>query len=70
MKRYISKEVQCPFYHSEEPQKICCEGIWEENTIHLCFGTPSQQTEYKEIFCNTNYHNCLIADMLFKTYEG
>lgn len=69
MKRHISKEVQCPFYHSEEPQKICCEGVQEESTIHLCFSTPTQQKMYKGVFCNNKYKKCYIADMLFKKYE-
>ena len=69
MKRHISKEVLCPFYHSEDPQKICCEGVEENSSLHLAFSTPQQQREYKAVFCNKNYDACYIAAMLYKKYE-
>lgn len=66
MKRYFSTYVVCPYYCSEEPQKIYCEGCKEKTTIHLAFESSKDKKDYKKAFCCSmkNYDNCRIADML------
>lgn len=69
MKRYISKEVRCPFYHSEDSQMVCCEGVQDRTAIHLAFADKKDLLEYKRRMCNTEYESCMIFSMLEKKYE-
>ena len=66
MKHNISKYVVCPFYHSEEPQKLFCEGVQDRTSLHLAFQSHNDMREYTKTFCCDidNYENCRIADML------
>lgn len=71
MKRYCSVSAACPFYHSEERQKIFCEGVEEGCSIHNSFDTPTHCTEFKERVCYTNkYDRCPIYIGLLSKYEG
>lgn len=66
MKRYFSVYAVCPFYCSEDAQKIYCEGLQENTSIHLAFQSAADKKDYKKAFCCSmkNYDNCRIADML------
>lgn len=68
-KRYVSKEVECPFYHSEDFCKIYCEGVNEMSSIHLAFGSVTALKEYKQRYCKKDYKRCRLAEMLYKKYE-
>ena len=67
-KRYVSKEAQCPFYHSEDLAKIYCEGVDEKSSIHLAFGSATELKEYRKRMCCSNYKSCHIAKMHYKRY--
>lgn len=69
MKRYCSPEALCPFYRSEDSQKIYCEGIGEGNAIHLAFGSKTHLKIHKDSYCDSEYGECPIAKMLNKKYE-
>lgn len=62
-KRYIAKNVECPFYHSEDAQKIYCDGVKPGTSVHLAFGSKTDKKEYKEKFCKSEYCSCKIARM-------
>lgn len=68
-KRYESSEVDCPFYHSETPQKLYCEGVKDGTSIHLAFASSLMMKQYREEHCCSNYDSCIIAGMLFQKYE-
>lgn len=68
-KRYVSKEVDCPFYRSEDGQKIYCEGVCDGNAIHLAFASPGLKKEYRKHFCCNEFGECRIADMLYTKWE-
>ena len=68
-KRYVSKEVECPFYHSEDEQKIYCEGVNERSSIHLAFSSKTERREYRRKKCSGEYKKCRIAKMLYRKYE-
>lgn len=68
-KRYESSEVDCPFYHSETPQKLYCEGVAAGTSIHLAFESASRMKQYRAEHCCSNYDGCIIAAMLFGKYE-
>ena len=68
-KRRESRCAKCPFYSGEEAQKVVCEGVWEDTGIHLCFGTPALQREYKKIYCYNSYTYCSIYRSLCSKYE-
>lgn len=69
MKRQMSSNVVCPFYHFEERQIIYCEGVEKNTAIHLAFASPPQLRDYKKRFCETEYCNCRIADMLERKWD-
>lgn len=48
---------------------MVCEGVEENTGIHLCFGTPASQREYKKEFCYNNYQSCIIYKALYSKYE-
>lgn len=68
-KRRESRCAKCPFYDSEEAQKVVCEGVKENTGIHICFETPASQKEYKHEFCYNNYQGCIIYKALYGKYE-
>ena len=68
-KRYVSKEALCPFYHSEDNQKLYCEGVDETTSIHLAFESATDRKEYRKIMCSRDYKKCHIARMLYEKYE-
>lgn len=70
-KRYIAKNVECPFYHSEDQQKIYCDGVGVGTSLHLAFGSKTDLKKYKEAYCINCYEKCDIARMLYrKSQEG
>ena len=70
LKRYESKYAVCPFYKSEDPMKIYCEGVEDGTSIHLAFFSSSiEKKQYCRRYCQSNYCDCLIAKALFSKYE-
>ena len=70
MKRHISNEVVCPFYRSEDGQRVCCEGVEDNSSIHVVFGTPQNKQRYSLKYCCNRYDDCKVAQMLYDKYEG
>lgn len=70
MSQYISKYAKCPYYHRNDDNRICCEGVKSSNTINLVFGDPRKLKEYGIRYCNdvNNYQNCLICKALNLKY--
>lgn len=70
MSQYISKYAKCPYYHRNDDNRICCEGINKSSTINVVFGNPKKLKEYGFTYCNDmdNYKNCLICQALNTKY--
>ena len=68
---YDSKYVVCPFYHRNDTNRICCEGVEDNNTINLVFASNREMVEYEKCFCDDmDFHKeCLLYQMLIKKYE-
>ncbi|MGM9603991.1 MAG: hypothetical protein ACI3XG_02895 [Faecousia sp.] len=60
-KRYIDSGVQCPYYCSEEPSKIYCEGIEEGCWVHVAWGDEKRKKKYKQERCRCNWRECPVA---------
>lgn len=62
----IAKYVVCPYYHSDQQGKICCEGVQDNTYNHLVFQNCLDKYPYMHKYCCSmdNYDNCRIADML------
>ena len=71
MSSFISKRVLCPFYKDcpQGKQKVICEGVENNTSIHLAFGQKKKQYEYLEEYCCDDYRSCRIAQMLYKKYD-
>lgn len=70
MKRHISKEALCPFYHSEDSNRVCCEGIEEGSTIHVVFQSPNKKKAYSRRYCCGDYKACKVSHILYAKYGG
>jgi hypothetical protein len=66
---YMSKDVQCPYYHKDVQNKICCEGIDEDGSIHLNFTSGKKRIEYERAMCCNDFRLCLIAQALNKKWD-
>lgn len=69
MAKYKSSYVRCPFYKGENSQSIHCEGISDENTIHMIFSPANGKNAYRKKVCEKDYNNCPIAGVINKRYE-
>lgn len=70
-KRYKDPGVKCPYYCSEEPNKIYCEGPEEQvNWLHLAWGDEKKKKEYKRKNCKARWEKCPIACMLKEQRDG
>ena len=66
---YTSKSALCPFYQSEVPQSLKCEGIEEGTALHVSFDSKAHKAEHKKKFCCGKYHSCMLYKMLEEKYE-
>lgn len=62
-KRYVDSGAQCPYYCSEEPSKIYCEGIEEGCWVHVAWGDMKKKKKYKQAHCRENWKDCPVAQM-------
>lgn len=69
MKRYVDDSVRCPFYKSEERQKIFCEGLIPRSSSIQAFATPKAQKDYEDYYCKKCWEKCLVACTLNRKYE-
>lgn len=62
-KRMKDPYVVCPYYCSEDPQHIYCEGVEPGNWIHLAWGSKTDKQKYKRDTCKRNWKSCPIASL-------
>ena len=67
MPKRVSRNVKCPFYHSQDGGKIKCEGLSDKNTIHLVFKKNEDRAKFMRNYCNDvqSCKACLIHKMLY-----
>ena len=73
MADFDAKYAKCPYYIRTNGNRICCEGVNEEdNTINVVFEYPVKQNEYKEMYCNNikGCRKCLVYGMLDRKWEA
>lgn len=70
MADFDSKYVKCPYYRRSDPNRLCCEGLSERNTINLVFEDTKMESAYKQEYCCSleNYNNCMVCAMLNRKY--
>ena len=64
-----SKSIQCPFFHAEEKQRIYCEGVSPDTSIHLVFISPRVKAEYRNARCNKDFCTCKIFQLNDQKYD-
>lgn len=71
MSQFVSKYVVCPFYHRNDTNRICCEGVEDNNTLNIVFGAKQDMLDYERHFCDDmEMHKCcLLYQMLNKKWE-
>lgn len=69
MRRHESYLAQCPFYSSEDSNRICCEGVEEDSTTHVVFSQSKRKAEYCKRVCRDNFKSCRVYNMLCEKYE-
>lgn len=60
-KRYVDAGVQCPYYCSEAPSKIYCEGFADKQWVHLAWESDKERKAHKREFCRGDWERCPIA---------
>ena len=65
-KRYISVRAKCPYYRSQETQKIYCAGIQPNTATVITFLYPGDRVTYEAKYCECNYTEC----KMFKAEES
>ena len=74
MADFDAKYAKCPYYIRTNGNRICCEGVDEEenSTINVVFESPVKQDEYKQRYCNDikGCHACLVYGMLDRKWEA
>ena len=66
---YGTQDVKCPFFKNCDTMKISCEGIVDQSSVKLCFGTKNQKENYRRLFCECDYETCRLYKMLYGKYE-
>lgn len=65
MKNIVATDVICPFYHAEDRQKLYCEGVADNCSLHIAFFSPSAKKRYRTNRCTTwDWSRCRVARML------
>ena len=60
--------VQCPYYRDERGAIMRCEGVCENNSLHMSFGNRKEMRDYKKQLCRDQWTDCLVAQMLCRKY--
>jgi len=50
--------VLCPFYRTEDPLSIGCEGPFEGSMFSIRFMNVPDKLQQREIFCEAAYKRC------------
>lgn len=71
MANWEAKFVKCPFYRTNDTNRIVCEGLEEGNTINLVYESQTDRKEYMKENCNDieKCHSCPIHKLLDKLYD-
>lgn len=72
MGKRTSRNVKCPFYHCHDDTKIKCEGISDDNTLHLVFKDTITRAKYMREYCNSVQacQTCWLHKMLYAKWEN
>lgn len=57
--------VQCPYYKTNNPSVIYCEGVEDGMLTHMAFATRDLLVSYKDRYCRRKcWGHCPLASML------
>lgn len=60
----------CPYYKDEDRQKVFCEGLVPNSSIHVAFSTPEMRKEFERNYCKSwDFETCPLAWMHSIRYE-
>ena len=63
-KRYKAAGAVCPFYCSEDPSKIYCQGLLPgKQWTHLAFQDAKDKKAYEEKYCKGCWEKCRYAQI-------
>jgi hypothetical protein len=71
MANWEGKFVKCPFYRTNDTNRIVCEGLADKNTINLVYESQTDRKDYMRAKCNDieGCRTCHIYRLLYKLYE-
>ncbi len=55
---FVDANVQCPFYKSTAPNKIRCEGTFNNTTVTIMFREVNEAAKTFVGYCCDNYLEC------------
>lgn len=71
MARYEAKLVKCPFYKRNDNNRIICEGLEDNNKLHLVFANSIEKSKYMQEHCYSlrACQHCLIHNVMHAKWE-
>ena len=62
MSHHASKFVKCPYYTNNDNNKIKCEGLSKDSSLHLVFQDCLDRAKYMKEYCNSVFacRDCLL----------
>lgn len=58
----VNHDAQCPYYKCETPCVIHCEGVCDDQSIHMAFATKTARRAYERQFCMDRWGQCMVAE--------
>lgn len=68
---YYDKDVKCPFYCKTMANKIVCEGVINNSTLHTVFTDDKDRRKYLQGVCDSlkGHKVCPMYKMLYQVCE-
>lgn len=61
-KRYLGRDVVCPWFRREEERAMVCNGCWPNQWVRVMFQNPKDKKNFMAVYCNTfAYGGCPYA---------
>ena len=71
MNKTANADTICPFYVSENANKISCEGLVTDTVCVTTFRTLTDKAMHQDMYCYCHkYKLCPVAQAVFGKYKG
>ena len=70
MDKRVARNVKCPFYLKHDDNRIVCECVSKNNSLHLAFKDKYERKKYMREHCHSiqSCQTCLIHKILYEKW--